>query len=81
MEIVCCVLCGRLGGQCWFTMLDIGSQKIKSQGIKENDYVTNLQYIKFFHILGFQLSYISFFFLFFFFFLPKAKKIILNNKK
>ena len=36
-------------------MLDIGSQKIKSQGIKENDYVTNLQYIKFFHILGFQL--------------------------
>ena len=58
----------------WFT-------KKKSQGIKENDYVTNLQYINFFHILGFQLSYISFFFLFFFFFLPKAKKIILNNKK
>ena len=49
-------------------MLDIGSQKIKSQGIKENDYVTNLQYIKIFHILGFQLSYISFFFFFSFFF-------------
>ena len=58
MEIVCCVLCGRLGGQCWFTMLDIGSQKKKkktkkkSQGIKENDYVTHLQYI-YSHILGF----------------------------
>ena len=39
----------------WFT-------KKKSQGIKENDYVTNLQYINFFHVLEFQFSYISFFF-------------------
>ena len=59
-------------------MLDIGSQKIKSQGIKENDYVTNLQYIKIFHILGFQLRYISFFF-FFSFFLTKGNKIIKNS--
>ena len=59
-------------------MLDIGSQKIKSQGIKENDYVTNLQYINFFHVLEFQLSYISFLSFFFF---TEGDKIILNNKK